>query len=593
MASQESQFHHDELASAMDKVHEEEHEPHIAKVEKVVQMLSALPNSYKARELATGYLIKKLWYQLDHPPRDLLGHGPDSVITIDSDSRYRSANGSNNNPNNPSLGAAGSRYARTTQARRPKLAQPPDPADVFDKLLLRTGPPRTHPNDVFHTDERDQTRAKGSSYLDLAPLYGHDQVSQDTVREFKDGLLKKDTFAEYRLLGQPPGVCAFIVAFNRFHNHVVVELARINEGGRFSLPRGLVSGSDAELAALKTRDNDSFQHGRLITCGLYVNIILHDYIRAILNLNQNTSNVESDWSLDPRLDFPHLNVPKAVGNQVSVEFNLVYRWHATINTANENWTNNFMREVFGETYNPKTLSAGDFMLGARRWAEGILLVEPSQRTFGGIERLSNGAFADDSLINILNHTTESPAAAFGAKSTPLLMRPIEILGIETQRQWGVATLNEVREKFNLTPHKTFQLYPEPDDIEFYPGIQAEETKKPWFPGSGLCPGVTISVAILADAVALCRGDRFYTTDYTPDNLTEWGFHIASSSFGKVQGGVLYKLLETAFPGRYKDNSVWSLYPLTIPEKNREILSKHKVVEQFDFEKPQLRKQYFD
>ena len=42
-----------------------------------------------------------------------------------------------------------------------------------------------------------------------------------------------------------------------------------------------------------------------------------------------------------------------------------------------------------------------------------------------------------------------------------------------------------------------------------PGLQAEETKVPG-PGAGLCPGFTISRAILADAIALTRGDRFYT-----------------------------------------------------------------------------------
>lgn len=34
------------------------------------------------------------------------------------------------------------------------------------------------------------------------------------------------------------------------------------------------------------------------------------------------------------------------------------------------------------------------------------------------------------------------------------------------------------------------------------------------PGAGLCPGFTISRAILSDAVALTRGDRFLTVDYT-------------------------------------------------------------------------------
>jgi hypothetical protein len=34
------------------------------------------------------------------------------------------------------------------------------------------------------------------------------------------------------------------------------------------------------------------------------------------------------------------------------------------------------------------------------------------------------------------------------------------------------------------------------------------------PGAGLCPGYTISRAILADAVCLTRGDRFLTVEHT-------------------------------------------------------------------------------
>jgi hypothetical protein len=66
------------------------------------------------------------------------------------------------------------------------------------------------------------------------------------------------------------------------------------------------------------------------------------------------------------------------------------------------------------------------------------------------------------------------------------------------------------------------LYGHPDNIELYPGILAEEAKKPFEPGSGLCTGFTISFAILSDAVALVRGDRFYTVDYSPSNLTNFG-----------------------------------------------------------------------
>jgi linoleate 10R-lipoxygenase len=117
--------------------------------------------------------------------------------------------------------------------------------------------------DLFHTDNSDRTRTQASSYLDLGPLYGHNQAQQNKVRTFKDGLLKKDAFSESRLLGQPPGVCALIIAFNRFHNYVVGEMAVINESGRFSLPRGMTPSSEGYAEAMKKRDNDLFQTGRL------------------------------------------------------------------------------------------------------------------------------------------------------------------------------------------------------------------------------------------------------------------------------------------------------------------------------------------
>ncbi|KAH7632588.1 heme peroxidase-domain-containing protein, partial [Sordaria sp. MPI-SDFR-AT-0083] len=51
------------------------------------------------------------------------------------------------------------------------------------------------------------------------------------------GLLKPDTFAEDRLLRQPPGVCIMLVMYNRYHNYAATQLRRINENGRFSVPR--------------------------------------------------------------------------------------------------------------------------------------------------------------------------------------------------------------------------------------------------------------------------------------------------------------------------------------------------------------------
>ena len=104
------------------------------------------------------------------------------------------------------------------------------------------------------------------------------------------------------------------------------------------------------------------------------------------------------------------------------------------------------------------------------------------------------------------------------------MKLIETMGIEQARRWKVASLNEFRKFFKLEPYKHFSdmtsdksvqasletLYGHPDYVELYPGLVAEDAKEPWKPGSGLCPGFTLSRTILADAVALTRGDRFCT-----------------------------------------------------------------------------------
>jgi hypothetical protein len=58
--------------------------------------------------------------------------------------------------------------------------------------------------------------------------------------------------------------------------------------------------------------------------------------------------------------------------------------------------------------------------------------------------------------------------------------------------------------------KLRQFYDHPDYIELYPGLMIESPRKVVTPGSGLCPPATIAKAILSDAVALVRGDRFYT-----------------------------------------------------------------------------------
>lgn len=568
-------------------------------MEKILKLAASLPQGSQALDTLTGQFIKLLWETLEHPPLSYQG----------DEYKYRTADGSNNNIMYPHLGKAGSYYARTVTPQTLKPGVLPDPGVIFDAVFARGEKAREHPNkissmlfyfatiiihDCFHTEERDYSTVKTSSYLDLAPLYGSSQEAQNQIRTFKDGLLKPDTFAENRILGFPPGVCGIIICFNRFHNYVAMQLKEINEGGRFKMPR-----DENDTKGIAKLDNDLFQTARLITCGLYVNIVLIDYVRTILNLNRT----HSTWTLDPRKNFNEVfdeaGIPSGVGNQVSVEFNLVYRWHSAISVKDEKWTNELYQSLFPNK-DVTTVTEPELFKALHQWLSK-LDPDPSKWELDGgkYKRTERGSFRDEDLINILSDATEDVACAFGPRNVPVVMKLIETLGMKQARAWNVATLNEFRKFFKLEPHKTFShitkdkevahaleaLYKHPDYVELYPGLVAEDAKDPLEPGSGLCPGYSVSRTILADAVALTRGDRFYTVDYTPANLTNWGWATVNSDPTVAQGGRFYTLLMRALPLYYRGNSVYAMFPFTVPEENRKILRKLGVEQDYNFQRP--------
>ncbi len=146
-----------------------------------------------------------------------------------------------------------------------------------------------------------------------------------------------------------------------------------------------------------------------ITTGLYVNIILNDYVKTILNFNRT----ESSWTLDPRSDFDQVfdrstGIPMGVGNQVSIEFNLIYRWHACVSERDALWTEDFFKNNFGVDAQYLTTEELKDLLTA--FAQSIP-TDPGKRTFGGIERQRElgGRFKDEDLAKILIDSTEDLA----------------------------------------------------------------------------------------------------------------------------------------------------------------------------------------
>ncbi|OAX78623.1 hypothetical protein ACJ72_07067 [Emergomyces africanus] len=571
-------------------------------MERIIQLVASLPPESVARTQLTQTFVKSLWVSLPHPPLSYLG----------DEFRYRAADGSNNNPMFPRLGAANTPYARSV---RPITIQPaalPDPGLIFDSLFARQEF-KPHPNgvssiffswasliihDLFQTDPKNQHISQTSSYLDLSTLYGDNQDRQDKIRTFKDGKLKPDTFSDPRLIALPPACSVILIMLNRFHNYVVEQLAQINENGRFTKPPNNLPIEESKKAWAKY-DNDLFQTGRLITCGLYINITLYDYVRTIVNLTRSNTT----WSLDPRVDTKKGAAPESaesgVGNQVSFEFNLAYRWHSCIGELDEKWIEEVYQDLFGKK--GEEVSMPELMAGMGKWKRN-LSEDPSKRSFSKLERQADGRFRDEDLAKIMTETIEEVAGTFGPRNVPKALRAVEILGMQQARKFGCGSLNEFRKFFGLKEYETFEeinsdpeianqlrnLYEHPDYVELYPGIVSEEPKIPMVPGAGICPTYTISRAVLSDAVALVRGDRFYTSDYNASNLTNWGFAETHYDLSINQGCMFYKLMLRALPNHVKPDSIYAHYPMTVPSVNKKIFAKLGRESHFSWDRPALQ-----
>lgn len=324
-------------------------------------------------------------------------------------------------------------------------------------------------------------------------------------------------------------------------------------------------------------------------------------MRVILCLNRT----DSTWTIDPRTNMDRHGqkntAPTGVGNQVSVEFNLLYRWHSILSDRDAKWTAEEMRRLLGGK-DPETATFHEMIMAFQAW-EAALPEDPHRRvSVPGLKRGADGAFDDDEMVEILRRGIEDTAGSFGANSVPECLRPVEMLGIMQARRWRVGTLNEFRAFIGLTRHTTFEsinpdpavaaglkaLYGSPANVELYPGLVSERTKPPMAPGSGICVGYTSSRAILSDAVALVRGDRFYTDDFTPKNLTNWGFAEVDSDLDVDSGNVMYKLIFCAFPHHFQSDSIYAHHPLVTPAENKIIFQGLKKSSFYTWDPPSLQ-----
>jgi hypothetical protein len=173
-------------------------------------------------------------------------------------------------------------------------------------------------------------------------------------------------------------------------------------------------------------------------------------------------------------------------------------------------------------------------------------------------------------------------------NTPAALKHIEVAGILQGRKLQCCTFNEFRSKLNLTKLTKFEdfstipavqealkdLYKTPDDVELYPGLTVEKMKP-----AGMHMPYTMGRAILSDAVNLlqngkdqwcelqCRQfrklttlivDRFFITENTPANLTNWGYDYTQGD-PKCSDRVSPQLFKNILPGLFSEKELNNLF----------------------------------
>lgn len=565
-------------------------------LENGVEMLQSLPLNSTLSQMVSNDFIAMLWNDLPHPPSTLSGPS----------ARYRQHDGSGNNPWVPNMGKAGSPYSRTVPPMKPKGPNLPDPELVFEYLLKRNGPFREHPSglnrlffsfativihECFQTSRSNPWINETSSYVDLSTLYGNTEKEQVRVRTYENGKIFPDSIASERIMMMPPGVIAVLLLFSRNHNHIAESLLSINEDGNFREWNTL---SDEEKVK---QDDEIFQLARNINVGYFASVVLKDYVAAILN----TPRANSTWSLDLGAEIKKgaNRAERATGNVVSIEFVVLYHWHAALSAADDKWMESLFRDQFPDLGSVDEITVEMFMKVMKIHAHKLLSTPAKEWTFGGLKRGPNGKFSDYELSELIKDCIEEPAHAFGAHGTPASLKVVDILGqLQARDIFNVCTMNEFRRYLNLVPYKDFKdwcgdketaraaelLYGHIDNLELYPGLMAEVTKPPRA-GSGVCPGQTTGRGILGDAVALVRGDRFLSYDFNSSTLTNWGVSKLQSLPGGAYGGMFPDLLMKGLPGAFPGTSIYSLLSFYTPTAAKDILKGNKVTNEYSLERP--------
>jgi hypothetical protein len=189
------------------------------------------------------------------------------------------------------------------------------------------------------------------------------------------------------------------------------------------------------------QDEDIFQLSRNINVGFFASVVLKDYVAAILN----TPRANSTWSLDLGAEIKQSGkrVERGTGNVVSVEFAVLYHWHAALSAADDKWMEDLLRSNLPELQSIDDMTVDMFKQVMMIHGHKLMATTPKEWTFGGLKRGPDGRFSDIDLAEILKDCIDEPAHAFGAHGSPASLKVVDLMGqLQARDVFNVCTMNE-------------------------------------------------------------------------------------------------------------------------------------------------------